>query len=149
MLTCPIISIDGTVDWKINAAKLAQYYRTIFLYKPLDLTVYAKWNIKRFNEAKYRRTQHNRVMKYVHRGLYLEAYAYYNRYALEPLIDLLRLIHTPASANYYLVHISHHVPSDERERLEYFAKISTLDEIAEKTSEAGDWFYELVERVQI
>jgi len=30
-LTCPIISIDGTIDWKINAAWLAQYYKTIVL----------------------------------------------------------------------------------------------------------------------
>ena len=30
-LTCPIISIDGTVDWKLNAAKLAHYYKTIIL----------------------------------------------------------------------------------------------------------------------
>ena len=133
----------------VEAVKVIFDKNSVISYKPLDLSEYAKWNTKRFDEAKYRRAQHNRVMKYVHRGLYLEAYAYYNRYALEPLIDLLRLVNTPAYANYYLVHISHHIPSDERERLEYFAKISSLDEIAEKTPEAGDWFDELVERVEI
>ena len=33
--------------------------------------------------------------------------------------------------------------------LSELAEISSLDEIAEKTSEAGDWFDALVERVQI
>ena len=68
---------------------------------------------------------------------------------LEPLIDLLRLIHTPAYANYYLVHISQHIPATERERLEYFARIGSLDDMKIKIPQAAEWFDELVERVEL
>jgi len=93
-------------------------------------------------------TQHKRVEKYVLRGQYLEAYAYYNRYVLEPLIDLLRLIYTPAHAHYYLIHISQHIPETERKLLEYYAQINTLIEIAEKMPSARKWFVELVDKVE-
>ena len=131
----------------IEAVKVIFDKDNIIRYKPLDLSAFAEWNKCRFEEAKYRRTQHIRAEKYVRRGQYLEAYAYYNRYVLEPLIDLLRLIYTPAYANYYLIHISQHIPEVERERLEYFARISSLDNIEEKIPQAGRWFDELAERL--
>ena len=131
----------------IEAVKAIFDKDNIIRYKPLDLSAFAEWNKRRFEEAKYRRTQYIRAEKYVRRGQYLEAYAYYNRYVLEPLIDLLRLIYTPAYANYYLIHISQHIPEVERERLEYFARISSLDNIEEKIPQAGRWFDELAERL--
>jgi hypothetical protein len=76
--------------------------------------------------------------------MYLEAYAYYNRYVLEPLVDMLRLIHTPSHAHYYLIHISQHIPKSQVEKLEFFAKISSLKDIEEKTLLAETWFLELM-----
>ena len=90
--------------------------------------------------AVYRYGQHARVLKYVRRGLYLEAYAYYNKYVLEPLIDLLRLIYTPANTDYYLVHISQHIPAKERVQLEHFAQTATLQDIEARLGEARPWF---------
>jgi len=84
----------------------------------------------------------------VRRGLYLESYAYYNRYVLEPLVDLLRLIHTPAYADWHMVHISAHIPCAEKERLEFFAQISSLSDIAKRIPLAGEWFDELMERIE-
>ena len=133
----------------IEAVKVVFDKDNIIRHKPLDLTKYTKWNRHRLDEAKYRRTQHIRAEKYVRRGQYLEAYAYYNKYVLEPLIDLLRLIHTPVYANYHLIHITQHIPAPEREKLEYFAQISSLNSIAEKVPQAGQWFDELVERVVV
>ncbi|MCL2159031.1 MAG: histidine phosphatase family protein [Oscillospiraceae bacterium] len=117
-------------------------------YKPLDLSEFSAQNKSRLEEAKYRRTQHMRAEKYVRRGQYLEAYAYYNRYVLEPLIDLLRLIYTPAYADYHLIHISQHIPEAKRQQLEYFAKIGSLDEMAKKMPQAAKWFDELVENIE-
>lgn len=131
----------------IEAAKVIFDKDIIIRHKLLDLSAFAEWNKSRFEEAKYRRTQHIRAEKYVRRGQYLEAYAYYNKYALEPLIDLLRSIYTPAYANYYLIHISQHIPVIERERLEYFARIGSLDDIAVRLPQAGEWFDELVKKV--
>jgi len=121
----------------------------IIRYKPLVLSEYTDWNGIRLEQAKYRRSQQIRAEKYVRRGHYLEAYAYYNRYVLEPLIDLLRLIYTPAHADYYLVHISQHLPVFELEKLEFFARINSLEDIAEKLPQAGKWFDELVIRVYL
>ena len=131
----------------VEAAKVIFDKDNIIRYKPMDMSEFSAWNKHRFEEAKYRRTQHARVEKYVRRGLYLEAYAYYNRYVLEPLVDLLRLIYTPAHADYYLVHISRHIPEAEREKLEYFTRIGSLERIAGRISAGGEWFDELAERI--
>ncbi|MCL2508289.1 MAG: hypothetical protein FWF05_03840 [Oscillospiraceae bacterium] len=133
----------------IEAVKVIFDKDNIIRYKKLVLSDFAESNKIRLEEAIYRRTQHVRAEKYVRRKQYLEAYAYYNRYALEPLIDLLRLIYTPAYADYYLLHISHHIPDSERQKLEYFARICSVDDIAKKLPQAGEWFDELVRRVKI
>lgn len=133
----------------IEAVKVIFDKGNVIRHKPLNLSEFTGWNKTRLEKAKYRRTQHIRAEKYVRRGQYLEAYAYYNKYVLEPLIDLLRLIYTPAYAHYYLIHISQHIPAIEREKLEYFAKIGSLDDIAAKISKAGEWFDEIVTKVNI
>jgi len=136
-------------DDSVEAVKVLFDKNNVIRYKPLSLLDYSQHNDKRLKEAKYRRAQHMRAEKYVRRGQYLEAYAYYNRYVLEPVIDLLRLIYTPANADYYLVHISQHIPIAEREQLEYFAQISSLEDIAVKIPLAGEWFDRLVEGLQL
>ena len=100
-------------------------------------------NAELLEEMRYRYTQHARVIKYVRRGQYPEAFAYYQRYVLEPLVCLLRLIHTPAYADYGYVHISRHVPKEQAQRLEYFARIASLEDIETKTPEAKTWFEEM------
>ena len=134
---------------KIETAKVIFDKKNIVSYKPLDLSDFTEANKSRLEEAKYRRSQHVRAEKYVRRGQYLEAYAYYNRYVLEPLTDILRLIYTPEYVDYGFCHISQHIPSGERERLEYFARIGSLDDIDEKIPQAAKWFDELAERVEL
>ena len=94
--------------------------------------------------CQYRYGQHSRVLKYIRRGLYLETYAYYNQYILNPLIDLLRVLYTPANTDYTLCHISHHIPADARVKLEWFAQIASLDDIEMRLEPARAWFNELV-----
>ena len=101
-------------------------------------------NNELLKECIYRYTQHSRVYKYYHRSQYLECYIYYNKYVLEPLIYLLRMIYTPAYTDYYLVHISQHIPDDMRNKLEYFAIIPTFYDIYKKITEAREWFNELL-----
>ena len=132
----------------VEAAKIVFDKKNLLQLKPPRVWEFSEENQAQLEEAEYRRTQHCRAEKYVHRGQYLEAYAYYNRYVLEPLIVLLRLIHTPAYLYYFLVHISQHIPQNERQKLEYFAKVSSLDDISERISLAGKWFDELVKVLQ-
>lgn len=68
----------------ISAAKVVFDKDQLIRHKPFDLSEVAKNNQSRLKEAKYRRTQQIRAEKYVRRGQYLEAYAYYNRYVLQP-----------------------------------------------------------------
>jgi len=131
-------------DNQIEAAKVIFDKSEIIQYKDYNECDYKSFNIARLEECKYRYSQHCRVKKYVHRGMYLEAYAYYNIYVLEPLIDMLRLIHTPSHAHYYLIHISQHITKSEVKKLEFFAKISSLKDIDEKMHLAETWFLELM-----
>ena len=130
----------------IETAKVIFDKANIIRYVNQDIAKYSNWNCARLEEAKYHRTQHIRAEKYVRRGQYLEAYAYYHKYVFEPLVDLLRLIYTPVYDNWYLLHISQHIPQHEIERLEYFAQVSSLSDIDERIPLAGQWFDELVER---
>jgi len=131
----------------IEAARVIFDKSGVVRYADYDPDVFAGLNKARLEEAKYRYSQHSRVFKYVLRGQYAESYAYYSKYVVEPLVDLLRLIFTPAHADYYLVHISQHIPREELEKLEYFLKISTVEDIAARTREAEVWFAELLGRV--
>lgn len=132
----------------IEAAKVIFDKSEIITYKDFKEEDYRSFNIEALEDCKYRYSQHCRVTKYIHRGMYLEAYAYYNKYALEPLIHVLRMIYTPAHAHYYLIHISQHLPEFEVEKLQFFAEISTLKDIEDRIPLAEIWFSELVERLK-
>lgn len=129
---------------QIEAAKVIFDKSEVIRYKDFNEKDYMSSNIARLEQCKYQYSQHLRVKKYVHRGLYLEAYAYYNKYVLEPLIDMLRMIYTPSHVDYYLIHISQHIPMPEVKKLEFFAKISSLSDIDEKMPLAEAWFWELM-----
>jgi predicted nucleotidyltransferase len=134
-------------DNTIEAAKVIFDKDNIIQYKQLDLSEFVQQNKSRLEEAKYRMAQYMRVEKYVRRGQFLEAFANYNCYILESLIDLLRLIYTPTHAHYRYAHISRHIPESERVKLEYFVQVKSLDDIAVKIPQAEKWFDELVEKV--
>ena len=133
----------------IEAAQVLFDNNSVIQFQPFNACDFADENRQRLKKAVYHRSQQMRAEKYVRRGLYLEAYAYYNCYALEPLIDLLRLIYTPAHADYHLVHISQHLPKAERKQLEYFAQICSLDDIAERLPKAAQLFDILLEQIPV
>lgn len=117
--------------------------------KPFRAEEYRQQNMERLQEARYRYTQHIRVVKYIQRGQYPEAHIYYHRYVVEPLVDLLRLIHTPANADYHMIHISHHIPQEDLARLTPFLKISTLEQMEDMIPKAQAWFAEMEKQVQL
>jgi predicted nucleotidyltransferase len=132
---------------EIEAVKVIFDKEHIIRFKPLDVSTFTQQNLQHLEEAKYRMAQYLRVEKYIHRKQYLEALDKYNCYILGSLIDLLRLIYTPAHAHYYLTHISRHIPESERVDLEYFTRIKSLEDIVEKIPQAKKWFDELVVRL--
>lgn len=97
-------------------------------------------------ESAYRFSQINRVEKYCLRGLYPEAFIYYHKYVVEPLVFTLRSIYTPTKIWYYMVHISDHIPQDELEKLNRILQISCVDDIMANLEFAQKWYKELSTR---
>ena len=134
---------------QIEAVKVIFDKDSIIRYRPYDQSAFTTSNAALLEEMKYRYTQHSRVIKYVRRGLYPEAFAYYQRYVLEPLVCLLRILYTPAYTDYGFVHISQHIPKVSADRLTYFSQVSSFEDIEQKTAEAKGWLGELVEGVKL
>ncbi len=76
--------------------------------------------------------QRARVVKYLRRAQYLEAYAYYTKYVCQQLVTLFRLLYTPRHCEYWLVHFSSHMPADVREEVERLYQAASLAEIEER-----------------
>ncbi len=86
--------------------------------------------------------QGSRIEKYIRRGDFLEAFGYYHKWLLQPLIEVLRMRYTPLHPDYYIVHISHHLPSSILAQLENFFQIGSLAELAAKSKLAKALFDE-------
>jgi hypothetical protein len=87
------------------------------------------------------------VLKHVRRGEFLEAFGYYQRWVLEPLIEAQRMLHTPLHPDYYIVHISRHLPAPVVERLERLFQVASLEELEGKVADAVVWFTETADLV--
>jgi len=129
---------------KIEAAKVLFDKVGVIRYKDFDYADFADENAAILEKCMYRFTQHSRVLKYVRRNLYPEAFAHYQEYVIEPMVSVLRLIHTPAHADYGLMHISQHVPLTKLKLLEHFLRVASIEDIEKKTLGARPWFNHLV-----
>lgn len=87
--------------------------------------------------------QYSRVEKYIKRGNFLEAFAYYQRYVLEPIVHMARIIHSPLNTDYNLVRISQQLPSNVLHKIEYLYQISSLQDIEDKLPLALRLFQEI------
>jgi len=105
-------------------------------------------NVQRIQELRNTVAQSSRIDKYVKRGLFLEAYGYYHRWLLEPLVEILRMRYTPLHPEYYIVHISRHLPADVLARLEGLFQVNSVAEIEVKSREALLFFEETVTALQ-
>lgn len=94
-------------------------------------------------ESAYRFSQISRVEKYCLRGLYPEAFIYYQKYVIEPLVFTLRSKYTPTKIWYYMIHISDHIPQAEIEKLNRILQISCIDDILSNLKWAEEWYQEL------
>lgn len=86
--------------------------------------------------------QASRIHKYLARGEFLEAFGYYEKFLLAPLIEVLRMRYTPLHPDYGIVHISRHLPAAVLERLERLYQVRSLAELADRVQEAGAFFAE-------
>lgn len=97
---------------------------------------------QRLGDLRSRYAQRSRVRKYIERGRFLEAWAYYARFVLNPLVELLRLRYVPLQADHGLVHISDALPPDVRRRLEALYQVGSIADMSAKIGEADALFEE-------
>ncbi len=106
------------------------------------LTSLAKY--QRLQALKDTVAQVSRLDKYLKRDEFLEAFGYYQKWLLEPLIEVLRMQYTPLHPDYFIVHISRHLPSHVLHRLEALFQVNSVAEIESKHQEALKFFEETV-----
>lgn len=92
------------------------------------------WRV--FINNKNKILQMSRVVKYIKRKQYPEAYMKYMENIAEPLVETARLIYTPRHYEYGLCHISCHLPAEVVNELEQFYKVTCLKDIEDKLETA-------------
>ncbi len=97
----------------------------------------------RLQELRDTVAQYARLDKYLKRGDFLEAFGYYHKWLLTPLIEALRMRYTPLHPDYYIVHISRHLPPAVREQLESLFMVNSVGEIETKSRAALRLFDEV------
>jgi hypothetical protein len=111
-------------------------------YHPQDREALRQTQSERLRTLRETVAQSARIHKYLARGEFLEAFGYYEKFLLTPLIELLRIRHTPLHADYGIVHISRHLPQGVRVRLERLYQVGSLADLADRVQEAEAWFAE-------
>ena len=100
-------------------------------------------------QAKGAYSQRSRAVKYTKRGLFLESLAYYHKYVLHPLVDVLRIVHTPFQTDCFLVHATRDFPAEVVSMLENLYAVRTVEDIAERIKQAEDLFASAVAEAKI
>lgn len=84
--------------------------------------------------------------KEINRRNKIEAFNNYLNYAVRPLHELLRIIHSP-ERYFYSRYPQYDLPAEVTERLAGFYYLRDLDALADKFAEARTWYAELVEEL--
>lgn len=135
------------IEDNIDVCKVIFDKKGIIQYKDYDPSEGSDARAYWTKESKYRFSQIGRVEKYCLRGLFPEAFIYYNKYVIEPLVFILRSIYTPTKVWYYMVHISRHIPKEEIERLNKILQVACTDDILNNLSYAEEWYKELLAKI--
>lgn len=114
----------------------------VITFTPPNLARVQAENAARLPELEALTAQYARLEKYLKRGEFLEAFGYYHKYVLTPLVEALRMRYTPLHPDYYIVHISRHLPPEALHRLEDCFKVASLGELADKSRDAIAFFEE-------
>jgi hypothetical protein len=84
--------------------------------------------------------EYSDLEKYLKRGNLMEAFGYYHKWLVQPLIEVLRMKYTPLHPDYYIVHISRHMPKDVLAQLEDLMKFDSISELEQKSRAALQLF---------
>lgn len=100
------------------------------------------------NEIRGKYKQHSRVIKYVERKNYPEAFIYYLKYVADPLVELIRLKYTPKYHYLHMIHISNHIPKEDINMIESYYRIASLEDIRNNIIRARETCSKLVDEIE-
>jgi predicted nucleotidyltransferase len=83
------------------------------------------------------------IDKYCRRNKFLEAYEYYEEFALQPLVASVRAVYAPTKQGFYLKHIYQDLPKEIVERIEGLYLIKNVEDIKSNLVKIEDLFAEL------
>lgn len=78
------------------------------------------------------------IQRHVERGRYLEAYGYYVKWCLMPVVELLRIKYCPTKAGFWIKHIERDLPADVITELESLFQVTSLTDIQQSTKKAAE-----------
>lgn len=87
------------------------------------------------------------VPKELDRGRIVDAIAFYHSLTLQPLVDLLRIVHCPDRFDYGLRYLQVDLPRDIYERFEPLAFVAGPEDLRAKHAAAGEWFREVLDEL--
>jgi hypothetical protein len=87
------------------------------------------------------------TLKEINRGNDLEAISFYCRFTLNPLVEVLRIKHTPARYNFHTRHIHYDLPEDILSDLRDLFFVEDLDALRAKRERAEGWFYDILDEM--
>lgn len=85
--------------------------------------------------------------KELHRKNYIEAFSFYQGTTLRPLVEVLRMKFAPNRYNFHTRYVYYEFPKNVVSRLEKLFFVANGEELWENHSEAGKWFYEILEEL--
>ena len=69
------------------------------------------------------------------------AISFYYRFTLNPLVEVMRIKHTPARYNFSTRHIHYDLPAEVINELRELFFVVNLDDLRAKRERAEKWFY--------
>lgn len=92
--------------------------------------------------------QRSKIRKSIIRKEFLEAFAYYKKLVLDPVVQLFRFKYAPMASDYGLVHISRHLPPEIVDQIEELYQVSSLEDLGQKLEKAEKLFEEILKDVK-
>lgn len=84
------------------------------------------------------------VLKELHRHNHMEAVAFYQAYTVRPLVELLRIQHTPFHYDFYARYLYSELPPELVARLEPLFFLTDAADLSRKREQAEAWFNEVL-----
>jgi hypothetical protein len=94
----------------------------------------------RIHHIKNTFAQQTRVLSKIERGEFLEAWMYYYKWTLQPLVELLRIRYIPRKFEYHFKHVHRDLPEEVVSQLEYLVRIDSIEDIKQRIAKASEIF---------